>query len=168
MGAIEHTNRVTAMKKLAAILMLATALVTPELAFAKDLTITANIVGYNGPGTYLAIYVTKPDGSYNSTLWVAGGRAEYYRHLRQWVRGISGTSDTIDGITGASIGGGQSLTIHASIADSLIDAGYEIHVDSAVENGGEFPSDVVVPLTQANSGVKVSGKGFVESLVVNM
>lgn len=156
------------MKKLAAVLMLATALVTPSLAYARDITINAQLVGYRGPAAYLAVYVTNPDGTYHSTLWVAGGKAKYYRHLREWARGISASGDGIDGITGASVGSGRSLSINASIADALIDAGHEIHVDSAVENGGEFSSDVVVPLTQASSGARIAGSGYVDSIVVSM
>lgn len=154
------------MKKLAAALILSTALVAPGLAYAKDLTIKAQIASYSGPNTFFAIYVTKPDGSYDSTLWVAGQNQRYYRHLRNWVRGISAAGDNIDGISGASVGAGQTLTVHASLADTMIDAGYQIHVDSAVENGGEYANDVVLPLTQANSGVPASGTGYVQNLIV--
>ena len=142
------------MNKLAAALVLATALSVPSLAYAKDLTIEAQIATYRGPNAFLAIYVTKPDGSYDTTLWVAGQNQRYYRHLRNWVRGISSASGNIDGISGASV------------ADAMIDAGYQIHVDSAVENGGEYPNDVVMPLAQANSGHAAVGTGYVQSLTV--
>jgi hypothetical protein len=156
------------MKKIAAALLLATALATPSLAFAKDLTISAQIASYRGPNTYLAIYVTKADGTYVSTLWVAGTRTRYLGHLRDWARGISATADTIDGISGASVGSGQTLTINASLADAMIDAGYEIRVDDSVEDGGDYSSDVAIPLTAANSGVAFPGSGYVSTLTVNM
>ena len=107
------------MKKLAAILMLGTVLVTPELAFAKDLKVTAQIASYNGPPTYFAIYLVKPDGSYAQTLHVAGGRAKYLRHLRDWVRGISTSNDTIDAITGASVGS-ASLACRKVVSCSMM------------------------------------------------
>ena len=154
------------MNKLAAALVLATALSVPSLAYAKDLTIEAQIATYRGPNAFLAIYLTKPDGSYDTTLWVAGQNQRYYRHLRNWVRGISSAGGNIDCISGASVGAGQTLTIHASVADAMIDAGYQIHVDSAVENGGEYPNDVVMPLAQANSGHAAVGTGYVQSLTV--
>jgi hypothetical protein len=156
------------MKKLAAVLMLATAIVTPGLALAKDITVTAQMAKYRGPGAYLAIYVTDASGAYHSTLWVAGGKAKYYRHLRDWVRGISAAGGSIDGITGASVGSGQTLTVNASVADALIDAGYQIRVDSAVEEAGEYAAEIVVPLEQASSGVPVSGPGYVDNLTVSM
>jgi hypothetical protein len=167
MDRVDNPTGIPSMKKIAAALVLATALAMPGLAYAKDLTIEAQIAAYRGPNTFLAIYVTKPDGSYDSTLWVAGQNQRYYRHLRNWVRGISSVGGNIDGISGASVGAGQTLTVHASLADSMIDAGYQIHVDSAVENGGEYANDVVMPLAQASSGVVATGTGYVQSLTVN-
>lgn len=156
------------MKKLAAAFVVATTLATPGLAYAQDVTIEAQIASYRGPNTYFAIYVTKPDGSYDSTLWVAGQSQRYYRHLRNWVRGISAAGGNIDGISGASVGAGQTFRTTVSLSDALIDAGYQIHVDSAVEGGGEYPDDVVLPLTRANSGVPAAGSGYVHSLTVTM
>ena len=157
------------MRKLTAALLLGTALLFPGVAFAKDITVSIDMTNYSGHAAYLAVYVTNPDGSYNSTLWVAGSKTKYMGHLRQWVQGIaaSGTIN-IDGITGASVGGGQNLTVNASLADTLIDAGYEIHVDTAVENGGEYSSDAVVPLTQAASGTPVDGTGYISSMTVSL
>ena len=40
-----------------------------------------------GDGAYLALHVTDDKGQYQGTLWVAGGKSKYYRHLRQWTRG---------------------------------------------------------------------------------
>nr|WP_295888053.1 DUF2271 domain-containing protein [uncultured Devosia sp.] len=126
------------MKKLAAMLMLATALVTPGIAMAGDVSVQTSLVQYSGHGAYLAIYLTNPDDSYNSTLWVSGQKSKYYGDLRGWARAASTAGSlNLDGITGASVGGGQTLTVHANLADTLLDAGYHIHVDSAVENGGQ-------------------------------
>ena len=74
----------------------------------------------------------------------------------------------IDGITGASVGSGQSLKVSVDVADALIDAGYQIRVDSSVENGRDNPVDIVVPLTSANAGKPTSGKGYVQSFTFDM
>lgn len=155
------------MKKLAAMLMLATALVAPGMAMAKDVAIEASMVRYSGNAAYIAVYVTDPSGTYHSTLWVAGHKTRYYGTLRGWVQGVSqaGSID-LDGITGASVGGGQTLTVHASLADALIDAGYQIHVDTAVENGGEFTNDAVIDLT--STAATVDGTGYVSKLSVGI
>ena len=62
-------------------LALTTALVLPGLAFAKPVTLTVNMNSYGGRGAYLAVYVTDPAGAYAGSLWMAGGKAKYYRHL---------------------------------------------------------------------------------------
>lgn len=156
------------MKNLTAILMISAALIVPQAAYARNVKISAQIASFYGPGTYLAIYITKPDGSYNSTIWLAGTRQQYYGHLRGWVRGVSQAGVNINGITGASVGGGQTLTVNANIADSLINAGYSITVDSAVQGYGEYPADASVPLSATDSGVPTKGQGFVQTLTVKM
>ena len=54
------------------------------------------------------------------------------------------------------------------LADALIDAGYQIRIDGAVENMSERPAEVVVPLTSAGAGQAVAGKGYVKSFVYDM
>jgi hypothetical protein len=156
------------MKNLTAVLMLATAIVTPSLAFAKDISISAHVAQHNGPNAYLAVYVTKADGTYVSTLAVAGSKQRYYREMRNWARGVAAAGGKIDGVTGASVGGGQTLNVNVQLADTLIDAGYQIRVDDAVEDGAVYSSDVVIPLTAANSGKPFTGQGYVDSLTVSM
>jgi hypothetical protein len=154
------------MKKLTAILLLATAFSVPGLAYAKDASLAIQMTGFQGPPAYLAVYLAKPDGTYDSTLWVAGGRTEYYRHLRGWIRGVSNTNERIDAVTGASVGSGRTMQVGITIADALIDAGYTIHVDSAVEHGAEYRDDAVLPVDMANSGQVVSGSGYVAAMSV--
>lgn len=155
------------MKKLAAMLMLATALVTPSMAMARDVTIEAQLVRYSGNAAYLAVYLTDAAGTFQQTLWVAGRKTRYLGELRGWVQGASKAgSITLDGISGASVGGGQTLTVHADLADALIDAGYQIHVDSAVEDGGAYTDDAVINLS--STPAKVDGTGYVGTLSVSM
>ncbi|MDI1345637.1 MAG: DUF2271 domain-containing protein [Pseudolabrys sp.] len=153
------------MKKYAVALGLAAAIAFPALAQAKTVTLNTTLKGYGGNGAYLAIYLTDAQGKFHSTLRVAGGKAKYHSHLRDWSRG---ERRNVDGITGASVGSGQSLKVSVNVADALIDAGYQIRIDSAVENGRENAAEVVVPLTAANAGKPVSGKGYVKSFSFDM
>lgn len=155
------------MKKLAALLMLATALSAPSMAMARDVSIQTSLVQYSGHAAYLAVYLTNPDGSYNSTLWVSGQKSKYYGDLRGWARAVStGGSLNLDGITGASVGSGETLTVHANLADTLLDAGYQIHVDSAVENGGQYADDAVIDLTSTPGSA--SGTGYVNAISLGL
>lgn len=151
------------LKKLAVAVSLAGALALPGLAQARSLTLNTQMQSYRGDGAYLAFYLTDANGKYHSTLWVAGKKAKYYKHLRDWNRGRSTDSASFDGITGASVGSGENLAVTVELADALLDAGYEIRVDSAVENKRDNAVDVKVPLTTQGAGQVSNGSGYIES-----
>lgn len=156
------------MKKLAASLAFALAVALPGLGQARPVTLTTQLQNYGGNGAYLAFYVTDAAGQYKKTLWVAGTKAKYYRNLRDWARGSGLKASEFDGVSGASVGSGRSLKVTVELADALIDAGYEIRVDSAVEDQRDNPVDVRTPLTTAGAGKPVAGRGYIKSFTYDM
>ncbi len=142
----------------------ACALALPALAHSRPVTLTAQLKNYGGDGAYLAAYLTDAKGAYAGTLWVAGGKAKYYKHLSDWSRLSSGDAKRLNGVTGASVGAGRSLKITADLADALIDAGYEIRIDAAAEDMRDSPSEVRVPLSTSNAGKPQAGKQYIQSL----
>ena len=156
------------MKSILAALVVTTALTLPAAAWARPVTLTTTLKNYGGNGAYLAIYVTDSRGVYKGSLWMAGGRSGYYRHLTDWYRATGGSLSEINGLTGASVGSGRKLSVTLNLADALFDAGYELHVDAAAENMRESPSDVVVPLTSAGAGKAVRGRRYVASFAYSM
>lgn len=151
------------MKSLLATLALTTALTLPGLAMARPVTLTTMLTDYGGDGAYLAVYVTDPQGAYAGSLWMAGGKSKYYKHLSDWYAATAGDTAQVDGITGASVGAGRSLEITLDLADALFDAGYTLHIDAAVEDMRDSPNEVAVPLTTAGSGTPVAGRRYVAS-----
>lgn len=151
------------MKKIFFALGLAIALVLPALAQAREVTITTELLNYGGDGAYLALYLTDATGTYQGTLWVAGKKSKYYKHLSGWARGSGLNPAEYDGLTGASITSGRTLKITLDLDDALIDSGYEIRVDTAVEDMRDNRADVAVPLTSEGSGKPVTGSGYVRS-----
>lgn len=149
------------MKSLIAALALSTALIAPGLAAARPVTLTVTMAQYGGPGAYLAVYVTDPAGAYAGSLWMAGGKSKYYKHLTDWARFTGGDVAEVDGITGASIGAGKTLELSMDLADALFDAGYTLHVDAAAEDMRDSPSEVAVPLTAAGAGQPVPGRRYI-------
>ncbi|GAB2176348.1 DUF2271 domain-containing protein [Dongia sp. agr-C8] len=156
------------MKKLVTALTLAAALGLPSLAEAREITFTTKLKPYGGAGAYVALYVTDGNGQYQGTLWMAGGKSKYYRHLSDWKRATQGDLAQIDGITGASVGSGKTLTVKLDLADALIDAGYQIRIDAAVEDMGDSPSEIVVPLDSKAAGQPAAGRGYVETFSYSM
>jgi hypothetical protein len=149
------------MKTLIAALALSTALIAPGLAAAKPVTLTVNMADYGGRGAYLAVYVTDPSGAYAGSLWMAGGKSKYYKHLTDWARFTGGNLAEVDGITGASVGAGRTLEVSMDLADALFDAGYTLHVDAAAEDMRDSPSEVALPLTAAGAGQPAPGRRYI-------
>lgn len=98
------------MKKLLLALGLAAALGVPALAQAREVTFATELNKYAGDGAYLAIYVTDAAGKYHRTLWVAGEKSKYYKHLSGWARGSGLNPAEYDGLTGASVTAGRADT----------------------------------------------------------
>jgi hypothetical protein len=149
------------MKSLIAALALSTALIAPGLALARPVTLTVNMAQYGGPGAYLAVYVTDASGAYVGSLWMAGGKAKYYKHLTDWMQMTGGDVAQVDGITGASVGAGQQLQLSMDLSDALFDAGYTLHIDAAAEEMRDSPNEIAVPLTAAGAGQAVSGRRYI-------
>lgn len=149
------------MKTLVSVLALSTALALPGLASARPVTLTTTLKNYGGDGAYLAVYLTDPSGAYVRTLWVAGKKSKYYKHLSDWHRATGGSPSQINGLTGASVGEGRSLKVTADLADALFDAGYKLNIDAAAEDMRDSPRDISVPLTKAGAGKPVAGRRYV-------
>ena len=137
------------------------ALVLPALAHARPVTLTTTLKNYGGDGAYLAMYLTDASGAHVRTLWVAGGKAKYDKHLSDWYRATGGKPARIDGLTGASVGAGRSLKVTADLEDALFDAGYTLNIDVAAEDMRDSPREIAVPLTRAGAGKPVAGRTYV-------
>ena len=149
------------MKKIISCLALTAALSLPGLAAARPVTLTTTLKNYGGDGAYLAVYLTDASGAYVKTLWVAGTKSKYYKHLSDWYNATAGKTSEINGITGASVGAGRELMITVDLADALFDAGYKINIDAAAEDMRDSPRDISVPLTKAGTGQSVVGRRYI-------
>lgn len=155
------------MKYLLPALAATAAFAVPTLAEAKQVTFETKLTNFGGNPAYVAIYLTDASGKYKGTVWMAGTKTRYYRHLYDWERASGGSLSQVDGITGASVGSGRTLSISADISDALLNAGYQIHVDTASEGGMDNPSEVVMPLSADSVGKVASGSGYVKSFKVS-
>lgn len=149
------------MKNLLSCLAVSMALAFPGLATARPVTLTTTLKNYGGDGAYLALYLTDASGAFVRTLWVAGEKSKYYKHLSDWQLASGGKASQINGITGASVGAGRSLKVTADLADALFDAGYKLNIDAAAEDMRDSPREISVPLTKAGAGKPVAGRRYV-------
>lgn len=135
----------------------------PAISQAREINLSTTLQEYRGNEAYLAIYVTDAQGAYQRTLWVAGKKAKYYRHLRDWAQGGGNRPAEFDGLTGASVGSGETLEVAVELEDALIDAGYQVRIDSAVEDKRDNRGEIQVPLSSQATSVKGSGQGYIDS-----
>lgn len=156
------------MKKILCAAGLLSTLLLAPLAQAHVVTFTTKLKSYNGYPAYLAMYLTDANGRYKATLWVAGSDSDYYGYLRGWARGSRLRSSAYDGLTGASVTSGRSLQVRLNLSDQFINHGYKVVIDSAVEGMGSNRNDVVVPLSTADSGRTVSGRGYIRSFTYQL
>jgi hypothetical protein len=147
-------------------LALSLAALTPLAAEAAPVKFSVTIAQYSGPNTFLAMYLTDPSGAYKGTVWVAGDRTRYWRHLRTWYQATGGND--ADGVTGASVGSGRTLHVTHDISAAMISAGYILHIDAAAEGIGESPDEIAIPLTAAGSGKDTKGNGFIANFKYQM
>ncbi|QBL10470.1 DUF2271 domain-containing protein [Rheinheimera sp. D18] len=152
------------MKKLTFSLVIAALVALPSLTYAREVTFSTVMKNYRGEGAYVALYLVDANGNYQQTLWVAGEKTKYYKHLSGWAMGSKLTAAEYDGHTGASVLSSKTLTVTVDIADEMIDAGYEVRVDTAVEDQRDNRSDAAVKLTTDGVGKTVAGRGYVQSL----
>ena len=149
------------MKRTLSCLALSAALAVPGLAMARPVTVSTTLKNYGGDGAYLALYLIDAKGAYVRTLWVAGEKSKYYKHLTDWYKATGGKSSEINGITGASVGEGKTLKVTVELEEALFDAGYKINVDAAAEDMRDSPREISVPLTKAGAGQSVAGRRYV-------
>ena len=151
-------------------LVLTTALVAPGVAMANKVVFTTKLKHWNGYPAYLAYYVTNSKGAYVGTMWLAGSRFRFFEHLQGWIRasGADYSSVQSNGLSGASVGSGQTLTITFNLPAGVFDAGYTLHIDTASEYLRSVHNDVEVQLTTKGANTPIKGKGYIDTFTYKM
>lgn len=118
------------------------------------------LTNYNGEGAYIVVSLINPQGKYEKTLQVLGDDPEWYSDLPEWWK-FYGKRQTIDGITGATISGGERAIKVIEIEDSKLNKGYKIRFETAVEDQKYYVTDAEFELTSESVKSKVDGKGYI-------
>ena len=118
------------------------------------------LTNYKGDGAYIVASLINPQGKYEQTLQVLGDDPEWYSELTEWWK-FYGKRQTIDGITGATISGGERAVRVITIEDSKLNKGYKIPFETAVEDNKYYTQDAEVELKTENLNTKINGKGYI-------
>ncbi len=116
---------------------------------------------YAGEGAYVAISLLNPKGAYVKTLYIQGDDDEWYHDITEWWNFQGSVHAEIDGITGATISGGNRAISHINIDNDKINKGYRIRFETAVEDKEYYKDDVEFELTSQSVKSKTEGKGFI-------
>lgn len=120
------------------------------------------LVNYTGEGAYVIVSLLDAEGNYIKTLQVLGDDDEWYPDLRQWwLYYRDAKQPQIDGITGATIAGGERSVFVLEIEDAMLDSGNQIRFETAVEDQEYHIEDLQFPLTTENVKGKFEGTGYI-------
>jgi len=159
--------KVTAPMKLALkAALVATALSLAVPVAARTMRIRVHLKRYSGRRAYLAVYITDRRGRYVTTAYAAGRHTRFFEHLRRWYSMVRRSHRGIDGSTGASVGSGRSFSTAFNIPSKMLNSGYKLKIESAVEGHWYYSRDVTIPLSSRYNGKYVRGHGYVKTAIV--
>jgi len=119
------------------------------------------MTNYTGEGAYVVISLINPEGEYDKTLYVQGTDNEWYSEIPEWWKFYGKRRVDIDAISGATISGGNRTVSVLQIPSNVIDKGYSIRFETAVEDQEYHTKDVQFELTSVSLKGKVEGIGFI-------
>jgi len=119
------------------------------------------MVNYDGEGAYVVVGLVDSEGNYLDTLYVLGDDEDWYYELEEWWKFFGRSKDSVDGITGPTLGGGERTILQLNLQEDWLDRGYGLRFETGVENEGYFPREVVIPLTSDLQHGKHPGEGFI-------
>lgn len=119
------------------------------------------IKNYKGEGAYVIVSLINPKGDYEKTLYVLGDDSEWYYEMGSWWKFYGKKRTKLDGITGATVAGGERAMCILNIDKDKINRGYRLRFESAVENQEYHEKDLELKLNKSNLTKKLEGKGYV-------
>lgn len=137
-------------------------LIKDQQQSSKKFKCMVQLINYNGEGAYITVSVVDPAGKYLSTLRVLGEDEEWYPDLVNWWAFYTANSKPdIDGVTGATISGGERSIFVLDIDASLIGAGNKLVFETAVEDQDYHAKDLEVSLDESALSGKFEGSGYI-------
>ena len=128
---------------------------------AAEATFLVQLNDYQGEDAYFSLYLVDPNGRYVRTLWVSGEDDRWYQDMPRWWKYVGRAPQDLDAVTGASTASGDRSIIRIDVEDELLDAGYAVRVETAVEDQENHAVDVETALESAQAGERIPGTGYV-------
>lgn len=139
----------------------AAALTAGTPALATEVAVQVQIAEYDGHEAYFVLYLADADGRYQRTLWISGDEQEYQEDLARWWRYAGRSDEAFDAVTGASTAAGGRVLVRTDLTEKELAGGYQLIVDTAVEDQRVVSPDASMPLSQEGIGTKTEGADYV-------
>ena len=115
---------------------------------------------YEGEGAYIIVSLMDSSHQYVETLYVIGDDSEWYYELEEWWSYFGREVRNIDGITGATLAGGERAIINLTIPKSAFEANHLIRIETGVEDQSYYPAEIEVPVDSLST-TKLEGTGYI-------
>lgn len=119
------------------------------------------LTNYKGLGAYIVVSLVDKQGKYVKTLYMMGKDQKWYDTMKEWDKALRKKKENLNAITSASVSDGNRSTTTFVLDESLINKGYTIRFESAVENLSYYTVDAEIPFTTAALTEKTNGKGYI-------
>lgn len=119
------------------------------------------LVNYTGEGAYIIVSVLDSDDNYKETLRVIGKDEDWYPDLTEWYAYHEKSGQAIDGISGATISGGERAIFSFDIDEKYIDSNFKLRIETAVEDQEYHKDDIRLPILSNATSEKIEGTGYI-------
>lgn len=119
------------------------------------------MINYEGEKAYVITSLIDPDGNYKATLHIHGDDDEWYHEITEWWNYFGKQKRNVDGITGATLGGGERNVFLFNVDEDLIGKGYKIRFETSVEDQEYHTKDLEIPLDSEITKAKIQGNGYI-------
>tara|TARA_B110000046_G_scaffold173759_1_gene196724 strand:+ start:72831 stop:73280 length:450 start_codon:yes stop_codon:yes gene_type:complete len=116
---------------------------------------------YTGNGAYIVASIVDKNGNYLNTLRVFGDDDEWLSDLRKWFLFYRNTNKNVDGITGATLSGGERAVFTVDIDHKYFEEGNLLRFETAVEDQKHVLEDLQLPIKNGEITGNHEGSGYI-------
>lgn len=127
----------------------------------KQMKCLVQLVNYEGEGAYIIVSVVDKDNNYLTTLRVLGDDPEWYHEITSWWDYYGKKRYDLDGITGATIAGGERSVFQISVDEQYLQEGNKLRFETSVEEKDYHEADVEIPLKPDMANAQAEGSGYI-------
>ena len=124
------------------------------------------LVNYSGEGAYIVVSIIDKKNDYKKTIKVIGDDDEWYPDISKWYPYYLKNSKEMDGVTGATISGGERTVFSFDIDEKYFDGNYNLRFETAVEDQKYEADDLNFNLQKTSIVGQHSGSGYIRYIKI--